>query len=222
VVINRQPKKLLWSIILTMLLTGCTANSFEKTYATVLGSYLHAAGREAIFQVLAPAQDLSRQFPGEANAWVLLGRIQSALGNQAEALTALATAWNTDTKNQDAAIWYGRLLLSKGKIDEGRAVLTKALSVNSSDSRLLYLLGRSLELHKDIAGALAMYEKSLAQTDQFSESALASAAIYRSYGLNDRARNRLQQAIALLPPAHPLYAQLTRAIANLPKTEPKP
>lgn len=85
--------------------------------------------------------------PGNAEAWVLLGRAYHALGQPDEADAAFARALELAPDHPGALLARGELCLSMGKLEQARGVLARLTELCGGPVAEAAALGKAMDAH---------------------------------------------------------------------------
>ncbi len=91
--------------------------------------------REDRWGAVATAQDAARRFPGDPNAWMLLGEAQQMVFRQIDALTAFEQAMTIEER-ADAARSAGEIYFRQGRYAEASARFARAYAAGGGPDAL--------------------------------------------------------------------------------------
>jgi tetratricopeptide (TPR) repeat protein len=132
--------------------------------------------------------------PNYSEAWMYLGRVESALWADEKASAAFQRAIAIDLDYEEARVSYAATLLDEGALDEAVRQLNAALQENPADGTALYLLSQAYAREGDFADGKAAALRAvkavpangeahfwLAECERHLNEALAAEAEYRQY-----------------------------------------
>lgn len=119
-----------------------------------------------------------RQNPDDALGWLMLGRAYKALQRPADAVEALAKAYERQPADADIMIEYAEALAqaSGSLLGQPRQLLDRALSIAPNDAKALTMAGGAAFEAKDYAAAIAYWEKLSIQVPKDSDLGKALAS----------------------------------------------
>lgn len=119
-----------------------------------------------------------RQNPDDALGWLMLGRAYKALQRPADAVEALAKAYERQPADADIMIEYAEALAQAGGtlLGQPRQLLDRALSIAPNDAKALTMAGGAAFEAKDYAAAIGYWEKLSLQLPKDSELGQALAS----------------------------------------------
>lgn len=91
--------------------------------------------REDRWGAVATAQDAARRFPGDPNAWMLLGEAQQMVFRQIDALTAFEQAMTIEER-ADAARSAGEIYFRQGRYADASARFARAYAAGGGPDAL--------------------------------------------------------------------------------------
>ena len=90
------------------------------------------------------AEDSVRNAPGSARVWATLGKVYLEEGDVASAEPALQHALQLDPNDRGALEFWAVILMDRGRLDEARGMLLRALAADPESSSLANHLGEVL------------------------------------------------------------------------------
>jgi protein O-GlcNAc transferase len=124
--------------------------------------------RESRFsEARAWLRPLCGERPSDAQAWLLLGACEHALGDLQAALAAFDTCLRLAPEHLEAMSARGAVLLGLGRDSDALAAYRAALAIRPGDPRLLTNAGVVLQKAGDWQGALEQYEAALRSDPHF-------------------------------------------------------
>jgi tetratricopeptide (TPR) repeat protein len=127
-----------------------------------------------------------RLAPNETGAWETLGEVRAELKKPEEAASAFRAALDLDPSNEAAAAGLAGSLLDAGRLGDAETALVKALENNGRSAVLWNNLGVIRTRKGALSGALAAFQRAIAEDSSF-EPAKANYARAEQLAALDRA-----------------------------------
>lgn len=158
----------------------------------------------------------TRDQPGHAPGWVLLGDTLADLGRHEAALVCFARARRV-APTAEHALRVGIVLRALARPGDARAAFAEAAERDPTSVRARFLLGAAAQDVGDLAGAAAAYEAALALDPGLGEAALNLGTVRQAMGDLDGARAAYGRAARLRPDGFGRAAQAltTESIGEL-------
>ncbi len=118
-------------------------------------------GQDRPDQAILVLEPYCNRYPGNAQAWFLLGVAYHQTGKPEAALHSLERAISSEPRHIQARSAKGAVLCELGQRREALQVYRKALHLAPLDAQLLVNLGAVLEQLRDNLGALERYDQAL-------------------------------------------------------------
>lgn len=196
-------KKIVVSILLAVLLTGCGSpeEKSEKLYNDSVVSF--EAGN--VDRARVEAQNAIKLNPKSGKAYVVLARCAMKKQNWRGAFGAYSQAVQLDPSLIDAQLGLGRIYLLAKKYDEAEKVVVTILE-KSPENKAAHLLRAAIFLQTESYGSAEVILRTLLQKDpQDAETKLGLATIYEKTGKLDKAIDTINEAINEHPDEINLY-----------------
>lgn len=153
-------------------------------------------------------EQISRQAPGDHEAWVNLGAIAAMLGWYERAEAALRRGLMLKPDLSQANVNMARLLMMKNRMEEALPYLRSYVNLQPRDLEGCYQLGQLLESLGDNGGAEQVYRNALLLEQKNAGIHTGLGRVLRARGAHDEARAQCEQALQLQPNAALAYFEL--------------
>jgi Flp pilus assembly protein TadD len=130
--------------------------------------------------------EAARQAPNETGVWESLGEVRSELKKPDDAASAFRVALDLDPSNEAAAAGLAGSLLDAGRLADAETALVKALENNGRSAVLWNNLGVIRTRKGALTGALAAFQRAIAEDSSF-QPAKANLARAEQLAALDRA-----------------------------------
>lgn len=171
------------------------------------------AGR--LDDAIQEADALIARAPRMAEAFIVLGRAQSARGNHAAAIAALRQATALAPNDDGAHNALGRALFEAGRAAEAMACWQAALRINPRNVQANSSLGAVLTQSGRASEALPYLQEAVTRDPSSVASWVNLASAFYAIGRYADARDALGKAIAVQPDDPGLYEQLAAVCLKL-------
>ncbi len=187
-----------------------TSGDFKEQGRAVVSDAVAAAGllrafalcarllREGRPEASAVLERCTREQPGHAPGWVLLGDTLVGLGRHEAALVCFARARRAEP-TAELALRVGVALRALARPGEARTAFAEAVERDPGSVRARFLLGAAAQDDGDLAGAARAYEAALALDPRLGEAALNLGTVRQAMGDLDGARVAYGRAARLRP-----------------------
>jgi tetratricopeptide (TPR) repeat protein len=173
-------------------LDGDLLQKYQEYKLAYFNGYLEKA--ESGFREIASARGDFYQ------ARFMLGKTLFSRGKITEAEPMFTALSEQFPAFHEAALWAARSELANGRTKEARERLTRLLSFDSSDPRLLSLYAQVCAAEKDAAAALQYLKLSAQFEDEMALNHFEIARYYYQFGMKDKALPEIDRCLSLLSP----------------------
>jgi len=169
---------------------------------------------------IAHADALTRQYPGAAQLYNIMGAARAAMGETDQALAQYAKSIATDPDYTEAHSNLGATLFQLGRLSEATGAFKAALQINPTHPQATANLGAVLCKLQRFDEARAMLQRAL-QINPKNPDALGSlGVVLNALGQPDAAAEMHRRAIALRPGQVADYSHLGTALASAGHSAP--
>ncbi len=186
----------------------------DPTLAIQRASTRVRAGRAR--EARSDLQRVLRDDPTNAEALVILGRANEALGSPGDALSAWRRAAESDGSAESrgqAHYLISRALLAQGRAPEAATELRSAIELLPANAALYQALGDALGATSDFAGAVEQYDEALAIAPSGARAHFGKAMALLLDGQEAAARDHLRRSLTLVEEPVELEHLLARVLA---------
>jgi tetratricopeptide (TPR) repeat protein len=185
--------------------------SFNYARHNLAVAYFHLGDYDA---ALEAGIQTSKENPRRADTHVLLGRVQTAVGNPGAAVAHFRRALAIDPKDGMGHYYYGRVLAAAGKASQAAEHFEQARNAFPQDFWLAYELAQAYQFQGQLDQALAGFAAAYRLEPQ-AAALNAMGAIHFQRGDLDQARQHFDRALTLAP--NDPDAGVNRAVIDLKK-----